>query len=284
MSATAIAQPIPLPRKRRARPASALLTLARRRALLTSRTPRQIAVPLIGPAMLALILAPALEKATGGLHSHIDYTSFVGVGAIGLVIPLSCVFAALSVIVDRHAGAQRELLAAPIPRAYLVLGNMLVALVLAALQAIVVVGLSALRGGIFHVSASGVAWFLGAALLFTVFMYALAETVASRVSKEEDFVGATPVLAILPFFFAGALFPIGVMPSVLTAIAKAMPLTHALALMRYGFVDPSGRGLHEIWGISNVTVEAWLSLAVVALFAAVLLVVSVRVFTRSTVR
>ena len=284
MSATAIAQPIPLPRKRRARPASALLTLARRRALLTSRTPRQIAVPLIGPAMLALILAPALKKATGGLHSHIDYTSFVGVGAIGLVIPLSCVFAALSVIVDRHAGAQRELLAAPIPRAYLVLGNMLVALVLAALQAIVVVGLSALRGGIFHVSASGVAWFLGAALLFTVFMYALAETVGSRVSKEEDFVGATPVLAILPFFFAGALFPIGVMPSVLTAIAKAMPLTHALALMRYGVVDPSGRGLHEIWGISNVTVEAWLSLAVVALFAAVLLVVSVRVFTRSTVR
>ena len=284
MSATAIAQPIPLPRKRRARPASALLTLARRRALLTSRTPRQIAVPLIGPAMLALILAPALKKATGGLHSHIDYTSFVGVGAIGLVIPLSCVFAALSVIVDRHAGAQRELLAAPIPRAYLVLGNMLVALVLAALQAIVVVGLSALRGGIFHVSASGVAWFLGAALLFAVFMYALAETVASRVSKEEDFVGATPVLAILPFFFAGALFPIGVMPSVLTAIAKAMPLTHALALMRYGIVDPSGRGLHEIWGISNVTVEAWLSLAVVALFAAVLLVVSVRVFTRSTVR
>ena len=284
MSATAIAQPIPLPRKRRARPASALLTLARRRALLTSRTPRQIAVPLIGPAMLALILAPALKKATGGLHSHIDYTSFVGVGAIGLVIPLSCVFAALSVIVDRHAGAQRELLAAPIPRAYLVLGNMLVALVLAALQAIVVVGLSALRGGIFHVSASGVAWFLGASLLFTVFMYALAETVASRVSKEEDFVGATPVLAILPFFFAGALFPIGVMPSVLTAIAKAMPLTHALALMRYGIVDPSGRGLHEIWGISNVTVEAWLSLAVVALFAAVLLVVSVRVFARSTVR
>jgi ABC-type multidrug transport system permease subunit len=284
MSATAIAQPIPLPRKRRARPASALLTLARRRALLTSRTPRQIAVPLIGPAMLALILAPALKKATGGLHSHIDYTSFVGVGAIGLVIPLSCVFAALSVIVDRHAGAQRELLAAPIPRAYLVLGNMLVALVLAALQAIVVVGLSALRGGIFHVSASGVAWFLGAAILFTVFMYALAETVASRVSKEEDFVGATPVLAILPFFFAGALFPIGVMPSVLTAIAKAMPLTHALALMRYGMVDPSGRGLHEIWGISNVTVEAWLSLAVVALFAAVLLVVSVRVFARSTVR
>src|ERR1700741_3967456 len=282
MSSTTIAQPtvLSLTPPARTRRASALLTLARRRAMLTSRTPRQIAVPLLGPAMLALILAPALKKATGGLHSHIDYTSFVGVGAIGLVIPLSCVFAGLSVLVDRHTGAQRELLAAPIPRAFLVLGNMAVALVLAALQAIVVVGLSALRGGKFHVTGAGVAWFLAAALLFTVFMYALAETVASRVSKEEDFVGATPVLAILPFFFAGALFPISAMPSVLEWVARVMPLTHALALMRYGFIDPSGKGLHDIWGISNVTVEAWLSLAVVGLFAVVLIGICMRAFSR----
>ena len=42
------------------------------------------------------------------------------------------------------------------------------------------------------------------------------------------------------------------MPGVLTFIAKLMPLTHALALMRYGFIDPSGKGLHEIWGLSSV--------------------------------
>jgi ABC-type multidrug transport system permease subunit len=284
--ATTVARPaaLTIDRAPRTRRASALLTLARRRAMLTSRTPRQIAVPLLGPALLALILAPALQKATGGLHSHIDYTAFVGVGAVGLVIPLSCVFAGLSVLVDRHSGAQRELLAAPIPRAYLVLGNMVVAIGLAALQAFVVVGLSALRGGVFHITGAGVAWFLAAALLFTVFMYGLAETVASRVTKEEDYVGATPVLAILPFFFAGALFPIGAMPEVLTAIAKVLPLTHAIALLRYGFIDPSGRGLHEIWGMSSVTTEAWLSLAVVAVYAAALTAIAIRVFSRSAVR
>lgn len=285
MSSTALAEPAPLALAppRRTRRASALLTLARRRAMLTSRTPRQIAVPLLGPAMLALILAPALKKATGGLHSHVDYTSYVGTGAVGLVIPLSCVFAGLSVLVDRHSGAQRELLAAPIPRGFLVLGNLIVAMVLAALQALVVVGLSALRGGVFHITGAGVAWFLGAAVLFTVFMYGLAETVASRVTKEEDYVGATPVLAILPFFFAGALFPIAAMPGVLADIAKVMPLTHALALLRYGFIDPSGQGLHDIWGMSNVTTEAWLSLAVVAAFAAALTALSIRVFSRSAV-
>jgi ABC-2 type transport system permease protein len=261
-----------------------LLTLAKRRAMLTSRTPRQIAVPLLGPALLALILAPALKKATGGLHSQIDYTSFVGVGAVGLVIPLTCVFAGLSVLVDRAGGAQRELLAAPVPRAFLVLGNMIVALGLAALQALVVVGLSAARGGVFHITFAGVAWFVGASLLFTVFMYGLAETVASRVTKQEDYVGAVPVLAILPFFFAGALFPISAMPGFLTDVAKVMPLTHALAVLRYGFIDPSGKGLHDIWGSGSAAGQAWLSLAVVAVYAAALTVISVRVFSRSAVK
>jgi ABC-type polysaccharide/polyol phosphate export permease len=146
------------------------------------------------------------------------------------------------------------------------------------------VGLSALRGGVFHITATGVAWFVAATLLFTVFMYALAETVASRVTKEEDYVGATPVLAILPFFFAGALFPISALPGALADVAKAMPLTHALALLRYGFIDPSGHGLHDIWGMGNVTVEAWLSLAVVAIYAVALTLIAVRVFTRSAVK
>ena len=65
-------QPVTLaPRAARARRARS--TLARRRAALTASNPRQIAVPLIGPALLALVVAPALKVATGGLHSHIDY-------------------------------------------------------------------------------------------------------------------------------------------------------------------------------------------------------------------
>ena len=282
---SAIAEPIAtnLPQLRRARAAGALVTLARRRAALTASNPRQILVPLLGPAILAMVVAPALKVATGGLHSHIDYESFVGVGTVGLVVPLSCIFAGLSVIVDRHSGAQRELLAAPVPRGYLVIGNLVVALALSALQVIVLIALSALRGGSFQISATGVAWFAAAALLFTVFMYGVAEALASRISKQEEYIGATPVVAILPFFLAGALFPIGAMPGFLTWIAKFMPLTHALALMRYAFVDPTGNGLHDLWGMSNVTAEAWLSLTVLAAFAGLLTVLSIRLFSRSAV-
>jgi lipooligosaccharide transport system permease protein len=284
---SAIAHSIPLQRKRsgeRSFRLSALLTLARRRALLTAGNPRQIAVPLLGPMLLAVVVAPALKVATGGLHSHIDYQAFVGIGTVGLVVPLTCIFAGLSVIVDRHEGAQRDLLAAPLPRGYLVAGNLIVAVALAALQVVVLIGLAALRGAQFHITAPGIAWFAAATLLFTVFMYGLAEAVASKVSKQEDYIGATPALAILPFFFAGALFPISAMPAPLTAVAKFLPLTHALALMRYAFVDPSGKGLHDIWGMHNVVTEAWLSLAVVAVFAVALAAISIRVFSRAAVK
>jgi ABC-type polysaccharide/polyol phosphate export permease len=113
-----------------------------------------------------------------------------------------------------------------------------------------------------------------------VFMYGVAETLASRIPTQEEYVGATPAVAILPFFFAGALFPIGALASGLTTVAKFLPLTHALALMRYGFVDPRGTGLHDIWGISDTTTAAWLSLAVVALFALAFGALAIRMFSR----
>jgi hypothetical protein len=73
------------------------------------------------------------------------------------------------------------------------------------------------------------------------------------------------------------------MPEPLTWIARFLPLTHALALMRYGLLDdPSG--LHNIWRMDNVTASAVLSLVVVALFAVVFTRVAVRVFTRSAMR
>src|SRR5438128_9414670 len=99
----------------------ALATLAGRRASLTARNPRQIAVPLLTPILFAVVIAPALKTALGGLRSHIDYTAFVSIGTVGLLVPLTAIFAGLSVIVDRDSGAQRELLAAPVPRGLLVL-------------------------------------------------------------------------------------------------------------------------------------------------------------------
>jgi ABC-2 type transport system permease protein len=261
----------------------ALFALAQRRAALTARNPRQIAVPLLTPIMFAVVIAPALKKALGGLHTNIDYTAFVAIGTVGLLVPLATTFAGLSVIVDRKGGAQRELLAAPIRRSLLLAGNLAVVTAVCVLQVVVLIAVAAVRGATFHPSASGVAWFAAASLAFVVLMYGVAETLAARIASQEEYIGATPAIAILPWFFAGALFPISVLPGALAGFAKALPLTHAMALMRYGLVDPRGAGLHDIWGLHDTTVEAALSLLVVALFALALSALALRSFRRSAV-
>src|SRR5947208_14135764 len=133
----------------RARTLNPLATLSRRRFQLTARTPRELVVPLLTPIMFALVIAPALKQA---LHTDAAYESFVAIGTVGLLIPLNTMFAGIGVIIDREQGAQRELLAAPVARPLLVLGNLSVALAVTALQVVTLILVALARGIHFHAS------------------------------------------------------------------------------------------------------------------------------------
>jgi ABC-2 type transport system permease protein len=260
-------------------PLGPVLTLARRRFQLSARTPRELIVPLLTPILFALVIAPALKDA---LHTSAAYEAYVATGTIGLLIPLNTMFAGIGVLVDRESGAQRELLTAPISRALLVFANLLVAFGITALQIAVLLGVARARGIHFDVTGSGLLWFLAAGSLFTVGMYGAAETLAARVPSTEEYVGRVPVIAIVPWFLAGSLFPISALPTFLTWFARFLPLTHALALVRYGLLDdPSG--LHNIWHMQSTTASASLSLTVVAAFAILLTAIGVRAFSRRAV-
>jgi ABC-2 type transport system permease protein len=279
MTATASAAALPFT-PRRGGHTSQLATLARRRFQLTTRSPRELLVPLLTPIQFALVIAPALRHA---LHTGPHYESLVATGTIGLLIPLNTMFAGLSVIGDRESGAQRELLAAPVPRPLLVLGNLAVALAVTAFQVAALIAFALVRGIHFDASASGIGWFVLGAGLLTIGMYGVAETLASRVPRAEEYIARVPAIAIVPWFLAGSLFSIGALPGFLTWIARFLPLTHALALVRYGLLGDS-TGLHAIWQGHDTTLMAAGSVGVVALFAVVLSFVAVRVFSRTALR
>jgi ABC-type polysaccharide/polyol phosphate export permease len=268
---------------RRSGAVAAVATLARRRLALSVRTPRELLVPVMAPLLFAIVIAPALADTFGAAPGGIDYMTFVAVSTLGLLVPLSCIQSGLGVVVDRLGGARRDLLAAPIPRPLIVAGNLVVAVALSGLQVLAVVGASALRGAEFDISATGVGWFAVSTLCFAVAMYGVAEVLANRLPTQEEYIGALPPVAIVPYFFAGGLFPISALPAGLTVIAKVLPITHVLALMRYGLVDRSGQGLHDIWGMTNTTAMAALSLTVVGVFAAALTAGAIRVFRRAAV-
>jgi ABC-2 type transport system permease protein len=283
MAATTIAVPTPagVDRPLRTRRLASFSALSARRFALSARTPREILVPLLTPILFADVIAPALAKSING---QADYLSFVAVGTIGLLVPLSCVLGGVGLIVDRDSGAQRDLLAAPIARSVVVFGNLSVALAVSAFQVLALLVAAVLRGATFSTTVGGLAWAAAATVGLAVAMHGVAEVLSSRIKKQEEYVGAAPPVALLPWFFAGSFFRISAMPAPLTAFAKVLPLTHALALMRYGLVDRSGGGLRDIWGMTDVHVMAALSLTVVVAFAVAMMVAGVRAFESAAVR
>jgi ABC-2 type transport system permease protein len=265
----------------RARRVSAVPTLTSRRLALTVRTPRSLVAPLLTPVLFALVIAPALANTVASPAQRATYMTFIALATAGLLIPLNCMFSGIGVIVDRQQGAMRELLVAPIRRSSIVLGNLVAALVITALQLAVLIGASALRGAQYETTGR-VVWFVAAALLFAIVMYGMAEILATRVPSTEEYVGILPAIAIVPFFFGGSLFPITSLPHWLAGVAKALPLTHALALFRYGLTSSSGsQALHNIWGMHSVAAMASLSLGVVALYAVVIFGTAIRLFAKA---
>jgi ABC-2 type transport system permease protein len=241
-------------------------------------------VPLLAPLLFALVVVPALADTFGTAVAGVDYMTFVAVATIGLLVPLSCMQSGLGVVVDRLGGGLRDLLAAPVSRPMIVAGNLVVALILASLQVAVLLGAAALRGAEFDLHVTGVIWFAAATLGFAVAMYGAAEILANRLPTQEEYIGALPAVAIVPFFFAGSFFPISALPAGLTVIGKLLPITHTLALVRYGLAGDGGAGLRDIWGMRDATAMAGLSLGVVAVSAVALSAAAVRTFRRTAVR
>jgi ABC-type polysaccharide/polyol phosphate export permease len=163
-----------------------------------------------------------------------------------------------------------------------VFGNLAVALAVTGFQVVALIGAAVARGIDFDASVTGALWFRSTATLFAVGMYGVAETLASRIPRQEEYIARLPAIAILPWFLAGSLFPISALPGFLEVVAKALPLTHGLAAMRYGLLDDR-TGLENIWGMNDVTAMAALSLGVVTIFATALTAISIRVFTRAAV-
>jgi ABC-2 type transport system permease protein len=235
----------------------------------------------MNPVLFSLVLAPALANTVASPAGRTAYMTFLALATVGLLIPLNALFSGIGVVVDRQQGAMRELLVAPIRRSSIVLGNLVAALAITALQIVVLIVLSAARGAI-YTRGLHVLWFVAAALIFSILMYSVAEILATRLPSAEAYTGALPVVAIVPFFFAGSLFPITALPNWLEAIAKVLPLTHALALFRYGLTPVSGaQALHNIWGMTNIPVMAGLSMGVIAAYTLLAFEGAIRLFAKA---
>ena len=282
---TATTAPITVPRRvPDSRPSGlhGFAVLVARRIRVTTNTASGIVGQLVTPILWDLVVAPALASSRGAFNPHVDYFTFLAVGQVAFLIPFTAMFNGINVIVDRQFGVLPEILAAPIRRSLIPIANAVAVLLITMVQVALIVVLGRLRGAHFHTSLARLPWFVVASVLLCLIVYGTAETLALKINRQEAYGPLIPAIGVTPFFLAGALYPLSVLPAGLQQAAYVLPWTHAIALMRYGLMEHNPSGLLDIWGGSSETLAAVLSLAVLAAMAAASLAFAARVFVRTT--
>ena len=254
----------------------------RRRLAVTGKTASGIVGWLVAPVLWILVVGPALDSALGGFDPRIDFFTYISVGQATFLIPFVSMASGINVIIDARFGVLRELLVAPINRAMIPLANALGVLTIALVQVGIILALAIARGADFQTSPTGIAWFLAAAILLSLGTYGLAEILALKIGSQEGYGPLLAAVGVTPWFLSGAIYPLAVLPAGVKHVAYALPWTHSVALMRHGMMHGTDSGLAAIWGMQSETVMAWLSLTVLAVFAASALMLVIRVFSRMT--
>ena len=187
------------------------------------------------------------------------YAEYLFPGTVVLILLFTAIFSTISLIEDRREGFLQGVLAAPIPRASLVLGKVLGGTALALAQGVLVLACGPLAG----VSLSARAVAASVALMgVTAFaLTSLSFCIAWRMDSTQGFHAVMTVFLMPLWLLSGAFFPAAGAPAWLRALMAVNPLTYALALFRralYPSGSPALAGLPP----------AGASLAVTLLFAA----------------
>jgi ABC-2 type transport system permease protein len=258
--------------------------LYQRRVALAVKRPIALISQALTPILWVLVVGPALARAFGGFARGVDYFTYVAIGQIVFVLPFSAMFAGLIVMQDRDFGILRELLVAPIHRAWIPLASIAAILTVAAGQVALIVGLAMIRGAHFHVVAGPALAGLAGAALLTAGTYGLAEYLAYTLTQPQIFGTLIPAIGATPYALCGAIYPIAALPAGVRQFSFALPWTHAVALLRYGLMGGDASGLAQIWHVHSQTLMALLSLAVLGGYAVLTVAIAMRAFRRSTLR
>lgn len=263
--------------------AAGFMPLYRRRVSIAVKTPIALVGQALMPILWVLVVGPALARAgAGSSDPRVDYFSYAAIGQIVFILPFSAMFAGLTVLNDRNVGVLRELLVAPIHRATIPLASIAAVLTVAAGQIALIVALSVIRGADFHLALGPTLAGIAGGGLLAGATYALAEFLAYSLMQPQVFGTLIPAIGATPYLLCGALYPIATLPDGVRQFASILPWSHAVALLRYGFIGDHAAQLDQIWHMHSNAATALLSLGALAVFAGLMVALAMRAFRRAT--
>ncbi len=174
---------------------------------------------------------------------NLNFISYFVPSMLGLAVMQVGLFAAVPLVADREKLILKRLAATPLRRWQLVGSNVLMRLLIALIQAVMIVGVGVL---VFGVEITGP---LPLSVVFVVLgavaFLALGYVVASFASTEDAANGMTSVIQFPMMFLSGTFFPIDDMPDALQAVARVIPLTYLSDALRQVMVG--GAAFAPLW-------------------------------------
>jgi ABC-2 type transport system permease protein len=184
---------------------------------------------------------------------NLNFISYFVPSILGMSIMQIGIFAAVPLVADREKHILKRLAATPLRRWQLVGSNVLMRVVIALVQAVIIVGVGALLFGVQVSSSSGLALFF--IVLGSVAFLSLGYVLASFTKTEEAANGLTSVVQFPMMFLSGIFFPINAMPDFLQAIARLIPLTYLADALRQLMVG--GSAFAPLW-VCAAVLAGWL--------------------------
>lgn len=224
-----------------------------------SRLVSSIARPMIWLFLVGAGMS-RLVRPEGGM----TYSQFIFPGILGMTILFSSIFSSISIIWDKEFGFMKEILVAPVSRFSIVLGKAMSGMVVATIQAAVVLALFPLLG--LRLGPVQIVQVLLLAMAISFCIASFGIVLATFYESYESFSVIMNFIVMPMFFLSGAMYPVKLLPGALKFAAKLNPLTYGVdAFKNVMFPMSEGPMSPDFSLMTDVTVILALSAVFVAL-------------------
>jgi ABC-2 type transport system permease protein len=178
---------------------------------------------------------PALAVETRPLQTqNISAAAYFVPSILAMALMQLGLFASIPLVAQREKLILKRLSATPLSRITLVSSNVLMRLLIAAVQTVLIVGVGALLFGVAIIG--NIAVVIGLIALGALTFLAIGYLIASWAKTEESATALTSVVQFPMMFLSGIFFPIAFMPEWLQPVAAFLPLTYLADALRQTMV------------------------------------------------
>jgi ABC-2 type transport system permease protein len=209
----------------------AMNALAKRELIRQTRQPSRIIASVATPLMLWIFIVGGFSSAMGDVaDAGTSLTAYTIPGMSSLTVMFASIFAAISLIQDRHDGVLRAALVSPAPKWSIAMSKIGAGSLLALIQALIVLLALPFLG--VSLTPFGVIGAIGALLCISVALIGIGLAMAWIVDSTQGFHGVMNALLMPIWLLSGAVFPVEDAAGWMRVIALANPLTWTHGAMR----------------------------------------------------